>query len=135
MVGTCIKCGGTGHIDGFRHIMNGDCFACGATGVAKIVNRADTSGTADNTGKTIQTEIGKLWITRMATRNGFTARASAPDPFNDGRMDCYGIIWFDVVDGKIRNVELSAGFSRPVFDMGMITKSDVRAILQTACTA
>lgn len=29
---TCPFCGGSGHLPHFRHIQNGDCFACGATG-------------------------------------------------------------------------------------------------------
>ena len=28
----CPKCSGTGTLPGFRHIANGDCFMCGATG-------------------------------------------------------------------------------------------------------
>lgn len=29
---TCPFCGGSGHLPHYRHIQNGDCFACGATG-------------------------------------------------------------------------------------------------------
>jgi RecJ-like exonuclease len=29
---TCYKCGGTGRIEAFAHIENGECFACGGSG-------------------------------------------------------------------------------------------------------
>lgn len=29
---TCPFCGGSGHLPHYRHIQNGDCFACGASG-------------------------------------------------------------------------------------------------------
>lgn len=32
----CGKCCGTGHLPAFRHISNGDCFACDATGIAAM---------------------------------------------------------------------------------------------------
>jgi len=29
--GSCYKCGGTGYLPEFRHVMGGVCFACGFT--------------------------------------------------------------------------------------------------------
>ena len=35
---TCPFCSGTGHLPHYRHIQNGDCFACGATGQLRDLN-------------------------------------------------------------------------------------------------
>ena len=35
---TCPFCGGSGHLPHYRHVQNGDCFACGATGQLRDVN-------------------------------------------------------------------------------------------------
>lgn len=35
---TCPFCGGSGHLPHYRHIQNGDCFACGATGQLRDLN-------------------------------------------------------------------------------------------------
>ena len=32
----CYRCNGTGYIRHFSHVQNGQCFACGATGVVKV---------------------------------------------------------------------------------------------------
>ena len=34
----CPFCNGTGHLPHYRHIQNGDCFACGATGKLRDLN-------------------------------------------------------------------------------------------------
>ena len=31
----CPKCGGSGKLDHFRHVANGDCFKCAGTGVLR----------------------------------------------------------------------------------------------------
>ena len=35
-MGECMKCGGTGRINGFSHIVAGRCFACGGAGRVSI---------------------------------------------------------------------------------------------------
>lgn len=35
---TCPFCGGSGHLPHYRHVQNGDCFACGATGQLRDLN-------------------------------------------------------------------------------------------------
>ena len=35
---TCPFCGGSGHLPHYRHVQNGDCFACGATGQIRDLN-------------------------------------------------------------------------------------------------
>ena len=35
---TCPFCGGSGHLPHYRHIQNGDCFACGASGQIRDLN-------------------------------------------------------------------------------------------------
>lgn len=32
--GACIKCGGSGRVDRFSHVLGGECFRCGGTGHA-----------------------------------------------------------------------------------------------------
>jgi hypothetical protein len=36
-LGTCIKCGGSGHIRAFSHILGGECFACKGRGTVAVV--------------------------------------------------------------------------------------------------
>lgn len=35
---TCPFCGGSGHLPHYRHVQNGDCFACGASGKLRDIN-------------------------------------------------------------------------------------------------
>ena len=35
---TCLNCDGTGKLPHYSHIANGDCFACGATGLMKLTD-------------------------------------------------------------------------------------------------
>jgi len=35
---TCPFCGGSGHLPHYRHVQNGDCFACGASGGLRDIN-------------------------------------------------------------------------------------------------
>jgi hypothetical protein len=35
---TCLNCNGTGKLPHYSHIANGDCFACGATGLMKLTD-------------------------------------------------------------------------------------------------
>jgi len=113
---TCPKCFGTGHLRAFAHIANGDCFNCGATGKASAssASRATTPAYAADF-KVIDTEIGQLTIGRFGT--GFQA------------WHTDGMVWFDVVAGRVQNVELSIGFA------GRVTTSKMQQILQGACRA
>lgn len=43
-MGECMKCGGSGRINGFSHIVAGRCFACGGTGRVNIKASATAGG-------------------------------------------------------------------------------------------
>ena len=113
---TCPKCFGTGHLRAFAHIANGDCFACGATGKARASSASRATTAATTAGfRVIDTEIGQLTINRFGA--GFQA------------WHADGLVWFDVVAGRVQNVELSIGFA------GRVTTSKMQQILQGACRA
>jgi len=112
---TCPKCSGTGHLRAFAHIANGDCFACGTTGTVRSSSLMATAAPAPTAGRVIDTEIGRLAISRFGPR-GFQA------------WHADGMVWFDVTAGRIENVELSIGL------IGKVDLCTVRQVLQNACT-
>ena len=113
MIGTCPKCGGTGTIRAFRHVVGGTCFMCGGTGRVEASDTAAASTPYRYPGKTAQTKIGPVFVTRHGA--GFTGWHSR------------GQIWFNVRGGRVVNVTISNGFNS-----AGITARAARAALQGA---
>ena len=111
---TCPKCSGTGTLVAFRHIANGDCFACGATG---LVTRSAVERTAGRAPayKVVALSIGSVYVTRFGRR------------FQADHVD--GCLWFDIVGGRVVDVELSDGL------LGVAPVGRIRSELQAACKA
>lgn len=61
----CGKCDGTGHIAAFRHIENGACFDCGATGRVEV---KATTGTSTASEMTAERALSTLRIRYAAAK-------------------------------------------------------------------
>lgn len=110
---TCPKCQGKGRIDSFGHYAKGVCFGCAGAGSVKIAKSAKRAESARPSHKEIKTTIGNMAITRHGS--GFMARIAIAslDAETDRRENAWdGCAWFDVVAGKVRNVELSSAVKR-----------------------
>jgi len=97
---TCPKCDGARYIRAFAHVVGGACFLCGATGTvdASTLSRQETGPSATDSGKTIETSLGAVYIYRDAV--GFVA------DLDEGRA------WFIIRGGRVVEVALSCGLER-----------------------
>lgn len=72
-MGECMKCGGTGRINGFSHIASGRCFACGGTG--RVIIKADAvTDAAPTTGRTWRLDSCEVYLD---TRGKYTVTSKA----------------------------------------------------------
>jgi DnaJ-class molecular chaperone len=119
----CDKCLGKGYIRAFRHIANGDCFACGATGRVDAAKQARSVAVSapQLEGRMVDIGIAKVWM--RVCGSGFQAQVIEID---DGRESRAGDIYFEIRQGQVVDVELTNGISR------RWTVAETKSALQSA---